>query len=214
MIIEQIMQNNVISLKEEDEIEKACDYIYKHGIRHIPIIDSNNHVVGIVSDRDVRDARPSIFHANDHLDDLKKPVSSIMKRDVITGHPLDFVEEVAATLYEHNIGCLPIVSDEKLVGIVTETDLLHTLVQLTGADQPSSRIEVKVINKAGVLAEVASVFRKCKVNITSVFVHPDKTKTSKILVFRIQVMNPTTVISELRKEGYEVLWPNLPGVSS
>ncbi len=52
---------------------------------------------------------------------------------MITGHPLDFVEEVAALFYEHRISCLPILKEKKLVGIITETDLLYTLTQLTGA---------------------------------------------------------------------------------
>jgi acetoin utilization protein AcuB len=212
MIIEEIMNDHVVTLTADDKIKKAYELIYYHNIRHIPIINDKREIVGIVSDRDVRDASPSIFHSNDHLEDFLKPISTIMNQDVITGHPLDFVEEVSTILYERNIGCLPIVSDHQLVGIVTKTDLLNTFVQIMGAHQPSSRIEVRVKNKAGVLAEVAAVFKKCKVNISSVFVHPEKTELNKTLVFRIQTMNPTTVIEELKKEGYEVLWPNLSGV--
>ena len=55
---------------------------------------------------------------------LEKPIETIMKTNVITGHPLDFVEEVAAVFYEHQISCLPIVKEHKLVGIITETDLI------------------------------------------------------------------------------------------
>jgi acetoin utilization protein AcuB len=214
MIIEQIMKTNVEILTPANTIGDAVKMLKHKKIRHIPIIDKNRKVVGIVTDRDIRDASPSIFHANEHLEDLQKPISTIMKTNVITGHPLDFVEEVAALFYEHRISCLPIVKDEKLVGIVTETDLLYTLVQLTGAHQPGSQLEVKVPNRAGMLSEVASVFRKRNVNISSVLVYPDKDEQYKILVFRIQTMNPMAVIEDLRNEGYTVLWPNLPGVSS
>jgi acetoin utilization protein AcuB len=214
MIIEQIMKTNVETLTPANTIGDAVKMLKQKKIRHIPIIDENRKVVGIVTDRDIRDASPSIFHANEHLEDLQKPISTIMKTNVITGHPLDFVEEVAALFYEHRISCLPIVKDEKLVGIVTETDLLYTLVQLTGAHQPGSQLEVKVPNRAGMLSEVASVFRKRNVNISSVLVYPDKDEQYKILVFRIQTMNPMAVIEDLRNEGYTVLWPNLPGVSS
>lgn len=55
-----------------------------------------------------------------------------MVKDPLIGHPLDFVEEVALTFYETKIGCLPIVSGGKLVGIVTTTDLLYTYIELTG----------------------------------------------------------------------------------
>ncbi len=83
-----------------------------------------------------------------------------MKTNVITGHPLDFVEEVAALFYEHRISCMPIVKENKLVGIITESDLLYTLVQLTGAHQPGSQIEIKVPNRTGMLSEVTSMFQK------------------------------------------------------
>ncbi|RAK21216.1 acetoin utilization protein AcuB [Anoxybacillus vitaminiphilus] len=214
MIIEQIMKTDVATLSPTNTIADAIEMIKQHKIRHIPIINENDHVIGIVTDRDIRDASPSIFHADEHLEDLQKPVSTIMKTNVITGHPLDFVEEVAALFYEHRISCLPIVKDEKLVGIVTETDLLYTLVQLTGAHQPGSQLEVKVPNRTGMLCEVASFFRNRNVNISSVLVYPDKDEQYKILVFRIQTMNPMAVIQDLRSEGYTVLWPNLPGVSS
>jgi acetoin utilization protein AcuB len=214
MIVEQIMKTNVIALKATNTIADAMSIVKQEKIRHIPIIDDEQHVIGIVTDRDLRDASPSIFHADEHLEDLQKPLSTIMKTNVITGHPLDFVEEIAALFYEHRISCLPIVKEQKLVGIVTETDLLYTLVQLTGAHQPGSQIEVKVPNRAGMLSEVASVFQKRNVNISSILVYPDQDERYKILVFRIQTMNPMAIISALRKEGYHVLWPNLPGVSS
>jgi acetoin utilization protein AcuB len=214
MIVEQIMKTNVITLKAWNTIADAMNIVKQKKIRHLPIIDDENHVIGIVTDRDLRDASPSIFHANEHLEDLQKPLSTIMKTNVITGHPLDFVEEIAALFYEHRISCLPIVKEQKLVGIVTESDLLYTLVQLTGAHQPGSQIEVKVPNRAGMLSEVASVFQKRNINISSVLVYPDQDERYKILVFRIQTMNPMAIISDLRTEGYHVLWPNLPGVSS
>ncbi|OEH91799.1 acetoin utilization AcuB family protein [Bacillus solimangrovi] len=214
MIVEEIMSTEIITLHMHDTIEKACELIYSKPIRHLPIVDNESHVVGIVSDRDIRDVSPSIFHSEEHKEDLQKPIASIMTQDVLTAHPLDFVEDICSLFYEHQIGCLPIVSEGKLVGIVTETDMLHTLVKLTGADQPSSLLEIKVKNRAGVLTDVASVFRRNKINIISVLVYPAKSDNYKILIFRVQTMNPMSVISELKTDGHEVLWPNLPGVSS
>lgn len=136
-----------------------------------------------------------------------------MTTEVITGHPLDFVEEVAAIFYESKIGCLPILKDKRLVGIITQTDLLHTLVELTGSHQPGSQIEIRVRNKMGMLFRLFSDIQDCKVNILSVLVYPDKRDEDfKIIVLRIQTMNPLRLIEELEKSGHEVLWPNLPGM--
>lgn len=212
MIIEEIMQTNIVTLTADQTIEEAMILIKKKGIRHIPIVNNQNELIGLVSDRDIRDASPSIFHSEEHLEDLQKPISTIMVKDVITGSSLDFVEEVSAIFYEHRIGCLPIIRDKKLAGIVTETDMLYTLVQLTGADQPSTRIEVMVDNRAGMLSEVCTSIKKYKVNIISVLVYPYKNDLSKkVLVFRVQTMNPLNIIKELTNKGYVVSWPTIPG---
>lgn len=211
MIVEEIMKKNVLALSPEDTIEKAINLLNANRIRHIPILDRNESIVGIVSDRDIRDVTPSIFYKEEHQDVLHKPIETIMTKDVIIGSPLDFVEEAAAIFYEHKIGCLPIEKDGKLIGIVTESDLLHTLVQLTGANQPSSHLELKVPNRAGMLAEAANIIKNRNINITSVLVYPDSDLQYKILVFRVQTMNPTHLIDDLAKQGYEIRWPDNRG---
>lgn len=211
MIIEDVMKVDVVTLSENDSIQKAIEVMREHKIRHIPIVDDDNQLIGLVSNQDIRDATPSIFHSNEHLEDLQKPLSSIMKTNLITGHPLDFVEEAAAVFYENHIGCMPILSEGKLVGIITETDLLHTLVELTGAHQPGSQMEIKVPNKAGALSDLTSIIKSKKANIHSVLVYPDKKDPSyKILVFRLQTMNPLSVVQALKENGFEVLWPQIP----
>jgi acetoin utilization protein AcuB len=211
MIVRQIMNKNVITLGSKDTIRLALETMRQNRIRHIPIVKENDCLVGIITERDVKDASPSVFQHGLNEDFLNKPIKSIMSTNLITGHPLDFVEEIAAVLIEHKIGCLPILQDDRLVGLLTETDLLHTFVKLTGADQPASHIEVKVPNVAGMLAEVSSVFQKRGVNIASVLIYPDSVNQYKILVFRVQTINVTMIINDLQTEGFEVLWPNILG---
>jgi acetoin utilization protein AcuB len=206
------MKRKVITLTHTSTIKDAMQLLELHQIRHIPIVDDNNKLVGIISDSDIRDASPSIFHFTDHLEDFLKPISSIMKTNVITAHPLDFVEEVSTLFYEHHIGCLPILDDGELVGIVTETDMLHTLVELMGAHQPSSHIEVKVENITGKLSDIAAIFKDLKVNITSVLVYPHQNPAFKILVFRVQTIDPRRVVKVIEENGYDVMWPSEPGL--
>lgn len=215
MIVEQIMNTEVASLLPTNTISEAILLMSSKKIRHIPIVNEDKNVVGLITDRDIKDAAPSIFRANENKEDLEKPIQTIMKQNVITGHPLDFVEEVAALFYEHHISCLPVVKDQILVGIITETDLLRTLVELTGAHQPGSQLEVKVPNKAGMLSDITTVISNHKANIQSVLVYPDKEDDKyKILVIRVQMMNPISLINDLKAAGHHVLWPNLPGISS
>ncbi|MBA2173312.1 CBS domain-containing protein [Halobacillus locisalis] len=215
MVVEEIMKTEVITLEASATIETALKLLHENHIRHIPIVDRQNHVIGIVSDRDVRDASPSIFEKDTHQKELQNPIESIMTTPVTTVHPLDFVEEVASIFYEQEIASVPVTRNNKLVGILTEKDMLYTLIQLTGTHVQSSQIEVKVLNKPGMLPQVTQVFGKRKVNISSVLIYPYKPDSGyKIIVVRLQTMNPLPIIEDLKSEGYEVLWPKMPGMSS
>lgn len=214
MLVEEIMKTEVITLSPEETIETALKLLHENHIRHLPIVDENNEVIGIVSDRDVRDASPSIFEEDASPDELKNPIRTIMTYPVTTVHPLDFVEEVASIFYEQEIACVPVTRDDILVGIITEKDMLYTLIQLTGTHVQSSQIEVKVINKPGILPQVMQVFGQRKVNISSALIYPYKPDPKyKVIVVRIQTMNPLPTIEDLKTEGYEVLWPKSPGLT-
>lgn len=208
MLIEEIMIKEVITLSPEHTAKDALQVMRGRKIRHLPIVDSNGTVVGILSDRDLKEAIPSTQdNYNDPL------LADIMTPNPIFGHPLDFVEEAAVLFYDHKIGALPIISNDELVGIITETDLLYKYIELTGAHQPGSQIEVRVPNVPGSLFEVSKVFYEQKTNVLSVLVYPDKESVAnKILVIRIQSMNPLTIIQRLKGSGFEVLWPNVPGI--
>lgn len=213
MIVEEIMKVDIHTLAPEDTIAHALQLCRDHKIRHIPILDQQGLLAGLVTDRDIKDATPSILKQENGAEELNKPLSLIMETNVITAHPLDFVEDVAATLYEHKISCLPVVQNNEVIGLVTETDVLHTFVELTGVHQPGSRIEIRVENKSGVLFDILQVMQQRRVNVQSVLVYPDReTDTHKVIVLRIRTMNPVGVIDDLKKAGHHVLWPNMPGV--
>ena len=162
---------------------------------------SDGEVVGIVTDRDLKEVRPIVFSDSKDHSEFDTLLSDVMTKNPILGHPMDFVEESAVTFYENHIGSLPIVSNNKLVGIITETDLLYKYIELTGAHQPGSQIEVRVPNIPGILFEVSKVFHEQKINVLSVLVYPDKeNEANKILVFRIKTMNPLNVIEGLEVE--------------
>lgn len=210
MLVEEIMKTEVVTLPPSATIKEALELLQKHRIRHIPIVDEHLSVIGIVSDRDVRDASPSIFDKADNAYEMENEIRTIMSSPVITIHPLDFVEEIARIFYGEEIAALPVVRDHnRLVGIVTEKDMLYTLIQLTGTHVQSSHIEIKVPHRPGVLPEVTNIIGKRKANIVSVLIYPYQPDPDyKILVFRVQTMNPLPIIQDLRDAGYELMWPN------
>lgn len=213
MLIEEIMKQDVLTLTSTNTVLDALELMRTKKIRHIPIVTDELAVIGIVTDRDLKEVIPSTLTLDVDKNIYSTELSIIMTKNPIVGHPMDFVEESAIIFYDHQIGCLPIVSKNKLVGLITETDLLYKYIELTGAHQPGSQIEVRVPNVPGILFEVSKVFRDHKINVLSVLVYPDKeNEESKILVIRIKTMNPLNVIQGLESGGFEVLWPNVPGI--
>ncbi|MFJ5768281.1 acetoin utilization AcuB family protein [Psychrobacillus sp. NPDC093180] len=212
MLVEEIMNTSVPTLTPTHTINDALLLLKAKRIRHIPIINANKEILGVVTDRDLKKATPSTLLNSNNPEVYELPLEKIMTKNPIVGHPLDFLEETATIFYDNRIGCLPIVSQGKLVGMITESDLLYKFIELTGAHQPGSQIEVRVPNKTGVLFEVSKVFYEQKVNVLSVLVYPDKANEDyKILVLRVKTMNPLKLIEALQADDFEVLWPNHPG---
>jgi acetoin utilization protein AcuB len=211
VIVQNMMQKNTVTIHAEETIGTALKLMLEKDVRYLPVVDDSRNLLGLVTDREVKDASPSIFHQNEHPEDFQKPVSKIMKDAVFTAHPLDIAEELSTIFYEHNISCIPVLEDNKLVGLVTEREMLHAFIQLTGTHQPGSHLEVAVPNEAGQLAKVASVLKDFHLNISSVLVYPSHDEKEKIVVFRVGTMNPLPVIEHLIDHGYEVKWPPVPG---
>ena len=208
------MVKEVITLIPTNTVRDALKIMRDEKVRHLPVITDNRAVIGIITDRDLKEVIPSTLAEYKGRDIYNTQISTIMTKNPIIGHPMDFVEESAVIFYRNKIGSLPIVSNNKLVGIITETDLLYKYIELTGAHQPGSQIEVRVPDTPGILFEVSKVFFEQKTNVLSVLVYPDKQNAaSKILVIRIKTMNPLNVIEGLKMGGFEVLWPKFPGMN-
>lgn len=213
MIVEEIMNHEPFTLAPTNTVREALKMMREKKVRHLPVVDEEHHVLGIITQRDIKEALPSSLHEEPNSPVFEAAVEEVMVKNPLVGHPLDFVEEVALTFYESKVGCLPIVSGGKLVGIVTTTDLLYTYIELTGATEPGSKIDIRVSDTPGVLFEITKVFTAHHANVQSVLVYPDSENTqNKILSVRVKTLNPLAVIKDLRKEGFDVLWPNLPGV--
>jgi CBS domain-containing protein len=132
--VEDFMSSAVISMKETDTLRAAEFEMNVAEIRHIPVVDKRNHVVGVVSQRDV-------LRTMGRSAGAPVPVAEIMTRNVETVRPGTPAHEAAARMIERKIGCLPVVGeDEQLIGIITETDFLFIAEQaLRGAEVTRAR---------------------------------------------------------------------------
>ncbi len=107
MFVKEIMKKKVISLKKHNTIADALSLLHKHHIRHIPIVDDDQHLIGIVSDRDIRDASPSILDSEINQALLDHTIDQIMSSPVVTTHPDELFEEVANIFLRKGICVCP-----------------------------------------------------------------------------------------------------------
>lgn len=160
--------------------------------------------MGILTDRDIR-------LATSHLNP-KGPcpgcaqVGEVMTREVITAHPLDPVEEAARVMRERKIGCLPVLEDGALVGIVTGIDLLDALLRLTGVTEPSGRLEVRLPDRVGELSRLTGFLAERGVNIHSLLSYPEDEAFVRAVV-RVNTLETHLLAEALRRVGFDVLWP-------
>lgn len=213
------IQKEVVTIRPDASFFEARSLIHEKGVRHLPVVDKSNRIVGIVTDRDIRRASPSdatslsVHELNYLLGQLK--VSSFMTpRDkLITITPDTLIEEAAQLMSDHKIGCLPVLEGEKLYGIFTETDALNHLVDVFGLKEKGTRLTIALEDKPGAMLGALEVFKKHDVNVISVVSPSYMVEGKRIAAIRIATGEFEPIVKDLEKADYSVLsvgkWPSV-----
>jgi acetoin utilization protein AcuB len=172
MFVSDWMTNKVYTVTPDDNISTAIKLLKEKKIKHLPVVKNDATIVGILSDRDIKDYTPSkattfeIRELNYILFTTK--VKEIMVKKVITAPPNMAIEEAAMIMYDNTIGCLPVVENHKLVGIISDKDLFRVLVDITGVRHGGHRFYVVMKDKPGVTGEVLDIVKKHGFTLDSV----------------------------------------------
>ncbi|WP_022799153.1 acetoin utilization AcuB family protein [Thermus islandicus] len=203
MLVKDVMRHPVLTVGPETPLEAAYRLLLERGIRHLPVVEGGR-VVGVVTDRDLRLAMSHLHPGGPRPGTT--PVAEVMARPPLTAHPFDPVEEAARLMRERKIGCLPVLEEERLVGIITGIDLLDALLKLTGVTEPSGRLEVRLPDRPGELARLTGFLAGRGVNIHSLLSYPEEEDVVRAVV-RVNTLETHLLAEDLRREGFEVLWP-------
>lgn len=213
------IQRDPVTIGPDASFFEARSLIHDKGIRHLPVVDKDNKLVGIVTERDIRGAGPSdvatlsVKELTDLLGTLKVSELMVPKERVITITPDTLIEEAIQRMHDHKIGCLPVVDQEKLYGIFTETDALAHLVDIFGSKQKGTRLSVAFEDKVGALAGILEVFKKHNVDVISIVSPSFLVDEKRIAAIRIKTEKYEPIVKDLEKAGYPVLsvgkWPSL-----
>ena len=205
------IQKNPVSIGPDASYYEARNLIHEKGVRHLPVVDKNNMLIGIVTDRDIREAAPSdatllsVQELNYLLGKLK--VSSFMtpKGKLITITPDTIIEEAVQLMHDNKIGCLPVLEGGKLYGIFTETDALDQLVDVFGSKEKGTRLTVALEDKPGMMLGVLEIFKKHNVNVISLVSPSFMVEGKRIAAIRIRTEEYEPIVKDLEKAGYAVL---------
>lgn len=171
MFVSDWMTRKVFTIGPEESVSDAIALMKEKGIKHLPV-QKNGKLKGIISDRDIKEFTPSRATTLDiyelHYVLAKTKVKEIMKTRVISTSPDTPVEEAAMLMHDNEIGCLPVVEGEMLVGIISDRDIYRVLVDITGVRHGGMRIYLTVEDRPGSIREVADVIRKYGCSLQSV----------------------------------------------
>ena len=173
MLVENWMATNVIAVKPDTSLLKCRNLLKEHQIRRLPVVDDQNRVVGIISDRDVKGASPSKATALE-VHEMQYLLAELKAKDIMTAKPVtikpwDSVEQAAIIMMDKKFGGLPVVSeDNKLVGIITNRDLRF----MTEQDYSQRIAEVmtreNLVTAPGSMRVIFDTMRKHNARIISV----------------------------------------------
>lgn len=223
MYVGRIMRTDLVTVSPDTSLVQAKDVIAEKGIAHLLVVDDKDQLLGIVSDRDVKQswASPATTLSVHELNYILKQVTveTIMRKRIWTVSPDTTIERAASVMQENKISALPVMQGDKLVGIITTTDVMGVLLKALGIDTDSFRFTVLVEDRIGVMAEVARVLQERRVNIRSLVTWPEERHPGVYqLVMRVAARDRQSAIDGLEDAGYHVLTeyvedlsPYLPG---
>jgi len=201
MLVRERMNQTPATCMPDMSVTEALRMMKEKKIRRLPVLDSHGKLVGIVSDKDLLYASPSpvsslsVWEMNYLLAKLK--VEEVMTRKVLTVTEDTPLEEAARIMADNKIGGLPVLRGEALVGIVTETDLFKTFLELMGARQPGVRVTALVAGAKGTLAKITNAIFGAGGDIVAFTQSRDATQTRWEVTFKVEDVSKDKLVAAL-----------------
>lgn len=209
MLISSRMKTNLVTATPDMTIQAADALMKQEKVHRLPVLDTRNRLVGVVSERDILRAMPSpvttlsTYEMNALISELT--VAKIMKKDPPTITNDTSVEDAARIMVDQDVSCLPVMEGKNLVGIVSKTDMLNMVLEMLGTRVYGITAECLLENKPGVLAKLSDALAKQNIQIVSFVVlnGPDISKAH--CTIKVQGPDKKTFTEILKKYVVEVI---------
>ncbi|HOB08599.1 MAG: CBS domain-containing protein [Limnochordia bacterium] len=207
MFVRNFMTKDPITVSLDATLPSTADLMKQHNLKRLPVMDQDK-LVGIITEKDVAKALPSPattlskYEINYLTEKIR--VKDVMTKAVISVSPDTTVEEATMIMHEEDVGCLPVLENGKLVGIITERNIYNALTKLFGLDRPGLRITVQVEDRIGVIADLTTLIKSLNLPIISLATYAASAETAYIVV-RIATDSPESLIGTLTGNGFQVV---------
>jgi acetoin utilization protein AcuB len=202
MLVYERMSRHPMTVSPNTPVEQALKRMRDQKVRRFPVVDDEGALVGIVSDKDLLYAAPSpatslsIYEL--HYLYSRITVSQVMARDVITVEESDPIEEAARIMVDNKIGGLPVMREGKLVGIITETDIFKTLMEMMGARDSGVRLTLLTPEIKGQLAALTGAVAELGGNIISLGTFWGKDASSAVITMKVTGVKMDALIERIK----------------
>jgi len=197
MKIQSLMIKNPITIGPRASVSEAIELMKTNSIRHLPVVTKGKKLYGFLTLADLKQGLIPSMLSDISLDDL------IIKTP-ITVSPDDDIEYAALLIYKHKIGGMPVVKGDRLVGIITATDMLRTFIDMMGILSTTSRIDVVLGDQPATFKRAMQIINDHGGDIISVSMTPQQ-KGKRVYYFRLSACKTDVIEKALAKEGFDVL---------
>ncbi len=213
MFVIERMATDLITIGPDLTIGEAKKIMSENSIRHLPVIDDEGLLIGIVTDRDMRDAMPSTLKKKADYEKTLATIKNykiqdIMTRDLLTIYPYYTIQDTLLVIQKKKVGALPVVDEEgRLKGILSTRDLLTAFVNVMGIDEPGSLLCILVEDKRGQMKKVIDIITEENISLGSVLTAKSWSEDKRAIFPYLHTNNVINVKKKLVDIGCELIDP-------
>lgn len=213
MFVGDRMSKDLITAGPEMTIFDAKNLMTEKKIRHLPIVDASGKLLGIVSDRDMRDAMPSTLLKKPDYDITLSKIGNHLVGDIMTRNPITIyayytLQDTLLVMQKKKVGALPVVDEEGyLTGILSTRDLLAAFVNIMNIDEPGSLLCILIKEKRGQMKKIVDIITEENISLGSVLVARVWDKDKRAIFPYLLTNNVINVKKRLLGAGFELIDP-------
>jgi acetoin utilization protein AcuB len=213
MFVENSMTRQVVVIRPDTPILEARSLMDAHRIRHLPVVDADDRLVGIVSDRDIRSAMPSLVLGDSEGAEARKRLEAVTAGEIMTRNPdtvtpVHTIQDALLLITEKKVGAFPVVDEAgRLKGILSVRDLVRAFISVLGIREPGTLLGILVEEKLGQMKRIVDAITEERISFGSILVARHWEEGKRAVFPYLLTNNVGRIKRKLKDLGYPLIDP-------